>query len=161
MPFLKSAQLKKGTSPGCPHKPYPAPSRSSLSGKAAGIFDPLSNLRRKPVSYWKKGVRKWIRSEQLSAEKPTWSWAAPPSGSPSHCQLWVAECQLLRGLTTKEMDTLKQYITGQASDGWGEGFEQRVIRVAEESLNVHMWNNDEWSLKRSWRRSTTTTIATR
>lgn len=35
-------------------------------------------------------------------------------------QLWgVAECQLLRGLTTKEMDTLKQYITGQASDGWG------------------------------------------
>ena len=33
-------------------------------------------------------------------------------------QLWgVAECQLLRDLTTKEMDILKQYITGQASDG--------------------------------------------
>ena len=63
-------------------------------------------------------------------------------------QLWgVAECQLLRGLTTKEMDTLKQYITGQASDGWGEGFEQRDIGVDEGVLNVHLWNSDEWSLQ--------------
>ena len=63
-------------------------------------------------------------------------------------QLWgVAECQLLRDLTTKEMDTLKQYITGQASDGWGEGFEQRDIRTAEGILNVHLWNSDGWSLQ--------------
>ena len=63
-------------------------------------------------------------------------------------QLWgVAECQLLRGLTTKEMDTLKQYITGQASDGWGEGFEQRDIGVDEGVLNVHLWNSDDWSLQ--------------
>ena len=54
---------------------------------------------------------------------------------------------MLRGLTTREMDTLKQYITGQASDGWGEGFEQRVIRVAEGSLNVHPWNSGEWSIQ--------------
>ena len=63
-------------------------------------------------------------------------------------QLWgVAECQLLRGLTTREMDTLKQYITGQASDGWGEGFEQRDIRTAEGILNVHLWNSGDWSLQ--------------
>ena len=63
-------------------------------------------------------------------------------------QLWgVAECQLLRGLTTREMDTLKQYITGQASDGWGEGFEQRDIGVDEGVLNVHLWNSDDWSLQ--------------
>ncbi len=63
-------------------------------------------------------------------------------------QLWgVAECQLLRGLTTKEMDTLKQYITGQASDGWGEGFEQRDIGVDEGVLNVHLWNSGDWSLQ--------------
>ena len=61
--------------------------------------------------------------------------------------LGVAECQLLRGLTTKEMDTLKQYITGQASDGWGEGFEQRDIGVDEGVLNVHLWNSGDWSLQ--------------
>lgn len=88
-------------------------------------------------------MKKWIRSRQLSAAKPTWPWVA----SQSHCQLWVAECQLLRGLTTKEMDTLKQYITGQASDGWGEGFEQRDIGVDEGVLNVHLWNSGDWSLQ--------------
>ena len=63
-------------------------------------------------------------------------------------QLWgVAECRLLRGLTTKEMDTLKQYITGQASDGWGEGFEQRDIGVDEGVLNVHLWNSGDWCLQ--------------
>ena len=63
-------------------------------------------------------------------------------------RLWgVAECQLLRGLTTREMDTLKQHITGQASDGWGEGFEQRDIGVDEGVLNVHLWNSDDWSLQ--------------
>ena len=63
-------------------------------------------------------------------------------------QLWgVAECQLLRSLTTKEMDTLKEYITGQAADGWGEGFEQQDIRVGDLTFNVHLWNSDDWSLQ--------------
>ena len=63
-------------------------------------------------------------------------------------QLWgVAECQLLRGLTTKEMDTLKRYITGQVADGVGEGFEQQDIRVDDLTFNVHLWNSDDWSLQ--------------
>ena len=36
----------------------------------------------------------------------------------------------------------------RAGVGWlGEGFEQRVIRVAEGSLNVHPWNSGEWSIQ--------------
>ena len=61
--------------------------------------------------------------------------------------LGVAECQLASSLTSRELAALKEYITGQASDGWGEGFEQRDIRTAEGILNVHLWNSDGWSLQ--------------
>lgn len=63
-------------------------------------------------------------------------------------QLWgMAECQLLGGLTTRELETLKQFLTGQAADGWGEIFEQQDIRVGDLTLNVHLWNSDEWSIQ--------------
>ena len=45
-------------------------------------------------------------------------------------QLWgVADCQLLESLEGDELGRLTTYLTGQASDGWGEGFEQREIPV--------------------------------
>ena len=47
-----------------------------------------------------------------------------------HGRLWgVAECQISGELSAEELATLKKYISGQASDGWGEGFEQRELEV--------------------------------
>ncbi len=63
-------------------------------------------------------------------------------------ELWgVAKCEILGKLDPEEMQRLKEYIRGQAGDGWGEGFEQRDIQVDVGVLNVHLWNSDMWSLK--------------
>jgi len=62
-------------------------------------------------------------------------------------QLWgVAECHVCGQLTPEEMTTLTDYISGQASDGWGEGFEQQDIQIGDCVLNVHLWDGDNWSI---------------
>lgn len=44
-------------------------------------------------------------------------------------------------LTTEEKASLKEWITGQNSDGFGEGFEQHPLGIEEGDLYISFWNS--------------------
>ena len=56
--------------------------------------------------------------------------------------------ELRESLNEGEQAVLCDYISGQYSDGWGEGFEQRDIRVEDGKLAVHFWQDHDFELKR-------------
>ena len=55
-------------------------------------------------------------------------------------RLWaVATLEVTEPLTPDEVDMLREELSGQYSDGFGEGFEQRDIEVDGGELYVHLW----------------------
>lgn len=50
-------------------------------------------------------------------------------------------------LTERGWNDLQEYLSGQYSDGWGEGFEQRDIAVENGCLNVHFWQPDNFEFR--------------
>ena len=67
------------------------------------------------------------------------------------CGNKLCECltvELKETLLDDEQTVLCNYISGQYSDGWGEGFEQREIDVGDGKLYVHLWQDHDFELKR-------------
>ncbi|MDD6278730.1 MAG: DUF6329 domain-containing protein [Oscillospiraceae bacterium] len=61
----------------------------------------------------------------------------------------VLTCQIAEPLTDSEMAEFQDWWSGQCSDGWGEGFEQREIKTdAFGTIYVSFWNSsDSWHIE--------------
>jgi hypothetical protein len=59
-------------------------------------------------------------------------------------ELWgVTELQTQGTLSASELAELTEWLSGQFSDGWGEGFEQREIKVEDGELYVSFWDSSD------------------
>ena len=55
----------------------------------------------------------------------------------------IADAELPPGL----IHHLTDYVTGQFSDGWGEGFEQQEFEISNsEVFYASFWNDGKWSI---------------
>ena len=59
----------------------------------------------------------------------------------------VAVVKITKPLDEKELSNLKDYITGQYADGWGESYEQHEIHSDGKEIYVHFWNDTEYYIK--------------
>lgn len=50
------------------------------------------------------------------------------------------DCHITQELTPEEIESLRDAVCGQNSDGFGEGFEQQEIEIDEGDLYVSFWN---------------------
>ncbi len=59
-------------------------------------------------------------------------------------ELWgVTEVQTHGTLSSSEIAELTDWLSGQFSDGWGEGLEQREIKVDDGELYVSFWDSSD------------------
>lgn len=57
-------------------------------------------------------------------------------------ELWgVTEVQTYGTLSPSELVELTDWLSGQFSDGWGEGLEQREIEIYDSELYVSFWDS--------------------
>ena len=91
-----------------------------------------------------RGLMLWCDKEFLDVKVRSAVFTAEARGG----RLWgVAECQVVGQLSPEELTGLKDYLTGQAADGVGEGLEQQAIRVDGGELYVHLWQPEGWSIQ--------------
>ena len=91
-----------------------------------------------------RGLMLWCDKEFLDVKVRSAVFTAEARGG----RLWgVAECQVVGQLSPEELTSLKDYLTGQAADGVGEGLEQQAIRVDGGELYVHLWQPESWSIQ--------------
>lgn len=80
------------------------------------------------------------RSESVNEKLASAVWSVDEVGGKLYGRVNV---RLKEPLTEGETEILKEWISGQNSDGLGEGFEQRAIETEEGDLYVSFWNSGD------------------
>lgn len=89
-----------------------------------------------------RGLMHYFDCDREVAAKVASAW---PSVKEVEGELYgVLICEIAEPLTESEIGVLKDYWTGQMSDGWGEGFEQQPIRIEEGELYVSFWSSEDF-----------------
>ena len=85
-----------------------------------------------------RGLAEYLNDEGLKEK----IYSMNPTVEVWRGELWgVLEVEYRGELSQKEIEDIKEYWEGQASDGWGEGFEQREINTSEGEVFVSFWNS--------------------
>lgn len=91
-----------------------------------------------------RGLAEYIHDEALKEK----AYSLIPSVEVVDGELWgVMTAGLKESLSSEETAELLEFVTGQASDGYGEGFEQRPIKTPDGEIYVSFWNDKNYSVK--------------
>lgn len=86
-----------------------------------------------------RGLAEYLNDEGLKEK----IYSMNPTVEVWRGELWgVLEVEYRGELSSKEIEDIKEYWEGQASDGWGEGFEQREIKTCRGDVFVSFWNSE-------------------
>ncbi|MEQ3170173.1 antirestriction protein ArdA [Dysosmobacter welbionis] len=87
-----------------------------------------------------RGLAVYLRNELLKRKV----FSMNPTVEEWNGRLWgVLEVQSYGPLSDAELKAVKDEWSGQESDGWGEGFEQREIKIDTGELCVSFWSSDD------------------
>lgn len=91
-----------------------------------------------------RGLAEYIHDEALCKKV----YSIYPSVEIVDGELWgVMNAGLKEALSGEELAELLDFVTGQNSDGYGEGLEQRPIKTPDGEIYVSLWNHENYSLK--------------
>lgn len=135
---------------------------SPLTGQLYVDGEDAGNLYRSDLTPYEEEIMEAIRNEECIGEEARGLMhyfdesrevagkvlRATPAVQVLNGELYgVLECKISEPMTEEDIKVLKDYWTGQMSDGWGEGFEQHPIKIDEGELYVSFWNSESfWSV---------------
>ena len=135
---------------------------SPLTGQLYVDGEDARNLYRSDLTPYEEEIMEAIRNEECIGEEARGLMhyfdesrevagkvlRATPAVQVLNGELYgVLECKISEPMTEEDIKVLKDYWTGQMSEGWGEGFEQHPIKIDEGELYVSVWNSESfWSV---------------